>query len=74
MVISKSHGKGLNQKLLKPSFTVIEILKDGNKNIQGANILLENTTIRPKKNVILQIIDNDLSNDKVHQSEILDNL
>ena len=48
----------------------IKILDDGSKNIQGAQTFLVETDIVPKKNVIIQVLDNDLSSRK-EQSEIL---
>ena len=58
---------------MRPDFSCIKILDDGNKNLQGAQKFLSETDIVPKKRLIIQALDNDLSSKK-NQFEILDEL
>ena len=61
LIVCNSNGYGLDPKLLKPEFTYKKVLDDGKKNIQGAYDFIKNTNIKPKKSVVFQVIDNDLS-------------
>ena len=61
LIVCNSNGYGLDPKILKPKFTYKKVLDDGKKNIQGAYDFIKNTNIKPKKSVIFQVIDNDLS-------------
>ena len=64
LLISNSHGQGLDPKMLKPDFTLKKVLEKGKKNIQGAHDFVKETNVNPQKSVVFQVLDNDVASNK----------
>lgn len=60
LIVGNSNVRKLNPRLFHPEFTVKHLLND--KTLSGAITFLKNTDVRPRKNIILQVIDNDIGN------------
>ena len=66
LVVGNSNVRGLDAGFLHPKFVVKRVLDD--KSLRGAAAFLQSTDIRPRGNIVIQALDNDIgevSNDNI---------